>query len=130
MHRYGIEIPDPQLACVPVTSPEGQEYLGAMAAAANYGWANRHILAHEARAAFAAVFGLSPEATGMHLVFDVAHNLAKIESRPTKEELGRYIFLADLEGHREDAKVKKALTAIQGQVSLLKIFGSYPRAPG
>jgi tRNA-splicing ligase RtcB (3'-phosphate/5'-hydroxy nucleic acid ligase) len=80
MHRYEIELPDRQLACVPVRSPEGQEYLGAMAAAANFGWANRHILAHEARAAFAAVFGLSSEATGMHLVFDVAHNLAKIES--------------------------------------------------
>ncbi len=80
MHRYGIEVPDRQLACVPVSSPEGEEYLGAMAAAANFGWANRHILAHEARAAFAAVFELSPEATGMDLVFDVAHNLAKIES--------------------------------------------------
>lgn len=57
-------------------------------------------------------------------------NLAKIESRPTKEELGRYIFLADLEGHREDPKIKKALAAIQGQVSLLKVFGSYPRASG
>ena len=80
MHRYGIEVPDRQLACVPVRSPEGEEYLGAMAAAANFGWANRHILAHEARAAFAAAFELSPEATGMDLVFDVAHNLAKIES--------------------------------------------------
>ena len=80
MHRYGIKVPDRQLACVPVRSPEGEEYLGAMAAAANFAWANRHILAHEARAAFAAAFGLSPEATGMDLVFDVAHNLAKIES--------------------------------------------------
>jgi tRNA-splicing ligase RtcB len=49
MDRYGIELPDRQLACVPVKSPEGQEYLGAMAAAANFGWANRHILAHEAQ---------------------------------------------------------------------------------
>jgi prephenate dehydratase len=57
-------------------------------------------------------------------------NLAKIESRPTKEALGRYIFLADLEGHREDAPVKEALEAVQRQVSLLKVFGSYPRWTG
>ncbi len=80
MKRHEIEVPDRQLACVPVRSPEGQGYLGAMAAAANFAWANRHILAHETREAFAAGMGTSPSATGMDLVFDVAHNLAKIES--------------------------------------------------
>ena len=54
-------------------------------------------------------------------------NLAKIESRPTKESLGRYIFLVDLEGHREDAVVKEALSRLKDQVSELKVFGSYPR---
>ncbi len=54
-------------------------------------------------------------------------NLAKIESRPTKEDLGRYIFLVDLEGHREDATVKEALLDVEGQVSMFKVFGSYPR---
>ena len=54
-------------------------------------------------------------------------NLAKIESRPTRETLGRYIFLVDLEGHRQDAKMIDALDNVQGQVSMLKIFGSYPR---
>jgi tRNA-splicing ligase RtcB len=80
MARHGISVPDRQLACVPVESAEGERYLGAMAAAANFAWANRHVLAHEARRAFAAAFGTSLERTGMELVFDVAHNLAKLES--------------------------------------------------
>lgn len=79
MSRHGISVPDRQLACVPVESAEGEHYLGAMAAAANFAWANRHILAHETRVAFAEAFGTSPEAAGMDLVFDVAHNLAKLE---------------------------------------------------
>ncbi len=80
MSRYDIALPDRQLACVPVSTPEGREYLGAMAASANFAWANRHILAHATRKAFADAFGVSPSATGMSLVFDVAHNLAKIET--------------------------------------------------
>jgi tRNA-splicing ligase RtcB len=80
MSRHGISVPDRQLACVPVESADGKRYLGAMAAAANFAWANRHVLAHEARGAFATAFGTSPERTGMRLVFDVAHNLAKLES--------------------------------------------------
>ena len=79
MTRYGITLPDRQLACVPVQSPEGDQYLRAMEAAANFAWANRHVLAHETRQAFAAAFGVSAEATGMRLVYDVAHNLAKLE---------------------------------------------------
>ncbi len=79
MGRHGISVPDRQLACVPVRSAEGEEYLGAMAAAANFAWANRHVLAHEARGAFATAFGTKRERTGMRLVFDVAHNLAKLE---------------------------------------------------
>jgi tRNA-splicing ligase RtcB len=80
IQKYGIAVPDRQLASVPVDSPEGEHYLGAMAAAANFAWANRHVLAHEARRAFAEAFGTSPERTGMQLVYDVAHNLAKIET--------------------------------------------------
>jgi prephenate dehydratase len=53
-------------------------------------------------------------------------NLAKIESRPTKEALGRYIFLVDLEGHREEHKIKEVLEAVDDKVSMLKVFGSYP----
>lgn len=54
-------------------------------------------------------------------------NLLKVESRPTKQSLGRYVFLLDLAGHREDPPVKQALDALQAQVSMLKLFGSYPR---
>lgn len=79
MSRHEIDVPDRQLACVPVESAEGRRYLAAMAAAANFAWANRHILAHETRVAFAEGFGMTPEDTGMDLVFDVAHNLAKLE---------------------------------------------------
>ena len=54
-------------------------------------------------------------------------NLAKIESRPNKERLGRYIFLVDLDGHREDPLVREALERMESEVSVLKVFGSYPR---
>ncbi|MDH3399228.1 MAG: RtcB family protein, partial [Acidimicrobiia bacterium] len=89
MLKYGVEVPDRQLASVPVDSPEGERYLGAMAASANFGWANRHVLAHEARQAFAVAFGTSPERTGMQLVYDVAHNLAKIETHAIDGALRR-----------------------------------------
>ncbi|MET8804977.1 RtcB family protein [Streptomyces sp. NPDC004546] len=75
MARYGISVPDRQLACTPVDSPEGQDYLGAMAAAANYGRANRQLLSDAARDVFRRTAG-----TGLTLVYDVSHNLAKIES--------------------------------------------------
>lgn len=74
MPRYGIEVPDAQLACAPVDSPEGRAYLGAMAAAANFGRANRQLLSEAARDAFERVFR-----SGLDLVYDVSHNLAKIE---------------------------------------------------
>ncbi|HLT09540.1 MAG TPA: RtcB family protein [Micromonosporaceae bacterium] len=75
MDKYGIKVPDPQLACAPVESPEGRSYLGAMAAAANYGRANRQMMAHGTREAFAAA-GLGE----LRPVYDVSHNLAKMES--------------------------------------------------
>lgn len=75
MSRYGIDVPDRQLACAPVGSPEGADYLGAMAAAANYGRANRQVLAEATRDAFAKVIGRRDLA----LVYDVSHNLAKME---------------------------------------------------
>ncbi len=90
MQRHGITVPDRQLACVPVESGEGRTYLGAMAAAANFAWANRHVLAHEARLAFATALGTSVDSTGMRLVYDVAHNLAKLE---TQEVDGRAMEL-------------------------------------
>ena len=90
MSRHGISVPDRQLACVPVASEEGRAYLGAMAASANFAWANRHILAHAAREAFAEAFGRRMDETGMDLVFDVAHNLAKIETHKVN---GKHIEL-------------------------------------
>jgi tRNA-splicing ligase RtcB len=77
--RYGFELPDPQLACAPVRSPEGQSYLGAMRAAANFAWCNRQLLTHQAREVFARIFGKPWEQLGMDLVYDVAHNIAKFE---------------------------------------------------
>jgi tRNA-splicing ligase RtcB len=77
--RYGIELPDRQLASVPVTSPEGEAYLAAMAAAANFAWANRQIIAHWTRVSFEQVLGKSWEDMGLRQVYDVSHNMAKIE---------------------------------------------------
>ncbi len=77
MGRYRITVPDRQLACAPAGSPEGRAYLGAMAAAANYGRANRQLLTEAAREVFAGTMG-----TGLDLVYDISHNLAKIETHP------------------------------------------------
>ena len=77
--KYGFTLPDWQLACAPVRSPEGQAYLGAMRAAANYAWCNRQLLMHQAREVFAEVFGKPWQKLGMDLVYDVAHNIAKFE---------------------------------------------------
>ncbi len=77
--RYGFTLPDKQLACAPVRSPEGQAYLGAMRSAANYAWCNRQLLTHQAREVFARVFEKPWESLGMDLVYDVAHNIAKFE---------------------------------------------------
>ena len=78
--KYGIDLPDRQLVCAPVESPEGQRYLGAMQAAANFACANRQIMAHLAREAFSDIFRQPPELLGMRQVYDVAHNIAKIET--------------------------------------------------
>ncbi len=77
--KYGINLPDRQLACAPVESPEGRQYLGAMRAAANYAWANRQLLMWQTRELFAEFFGRSWQSLGMDLIYDVAHNIAKIE---------------------------------------------------
>lgn len=79
MQKYGIEVPDRQLACSPVKSPEGQAYLAAMRCAANYAWANRQCITHWVREAFCRVLGKSEEEAGLELIYDVTHNIAKIE---------------------------------------------------
>jgi len=83
MSRYGITVPDPQLACAPVGSTEGKAYLGAMAAAVNYGRANRHALSAAVRRVFAGVTGTGD----LPLVYDVSHNLAKLEYHQVAGEL-------------------------------------------
>jgi tRNA-splicing ligase RtcB len=77
--KYGIKLPDRQLACAPIESKEGQDYLAAMACAANYAWANRQCIAHWTRESFSKIFGKSPDKLGMGQIYDVAHNIAKIE---------------------------------------------------
>lgn len=77
--EHGITLVDRQLACMPFQSPEGRQYFGAMSAAANFAWANRQMITHWVREAFSSVFGQPPEALGMALVYDVAHNIGKIE---------------------------------------------------
>jgi tRNA-splicing ligase RtcB len=79
MQKYGIEVPDRQLACAPVDSPEGQAYLGAMRGAANYAWANRQCITHWVREAFNRVMEIGEFQAGLELIYDVTHNVAKIE---------------------------------------------------
>jgi len=75
-----IELPDRQLACAWIQSQEGKQYLSAMACAANYAYANRQILLHQSREVFHHVLNASPRALGMHLLYDVCHNIAKKET--------------------------------------------------
>jgi tRNA-splicing ligase RtcB len=80
VRRYGIHLPDRELACAPCTSPEASDYLAAMRAAANYAWPNRQCIMHWTREAFQSVLSASPSGLGMSLVYDVAHNIAKVET--------------------------------------------------
>ncbi len=80
LQKYNINVPDRQLACAPVNSSEGKDYLGAMKCAANYAWANRQCLMHLTRRVFERVFNMPWDKMGMYLIYDVAHNIAKIEN--------------------------------------------------
>jgi tRNA-splicing ligase RtcB (3'-phosphate/5'-hydroxy nucleic acid ligase) len=77
--KYGIHLPDRQLACAPINSPEGQKYIAAMRAAANFAWCNRQLLMQQAREVFADHFGRSWQEMQMNLIYDVCHNIAKFE---------------------------------------------------
>ncbi len=78
--KYGIELPDKQLCCAPIESPEGKAYLGAMGAAANFAFANRQMISHWVRETFEEFFKKPAHALGLSLVYDIAHNIAKIET--------------------------------------------------
>jgi len=80
VRKYGINLPDRELVCAPLDSPEGQAYLGAMRAAANFAFANRQLLAHSARKAFEETFAGKAANWHLHQVYDIAHNMGKIES--------------------------------------------------
>jgi tRNA-splicing ligase RtcB len=84
LHRYGITVPDRQLACVPFSSPEGQSYFGAMCAAVNFAFCNRQVIAHRVQEVFGTVLGGRPGAK-LRLVYDVAHNTAKLERYDGRE---------------------------------------------
>lgn len=84
--KYGIELPDRQLVCAPVNSPEGTTYLGAMRAAANFAWCNRQLLMWQTREVFQQLFHRSWEDLDMNLVYDVAHNIAKLEKHTIQGE--------------------------------------------
>jgi tRNA-splicing ligase RtcB len=79
VHQYKIKIPDRELACVPVNSKEGQDYFQAMAASANYAWCNRQLITHWVRESFEKALKTRAEDIDLHLIYDVAHNMAKIE---------------------------------------------------
>jgi len=91
IQRYGLNLPDRQLACTPLQSPEGRDYSGAMTAAANFAWANRQAMAHWAREAFARVFGTTARQLQMIQVYDVAHNIAKWEEHEIDGERRRVV---------------------------------------
>lgn len=80
MQKYAIRVPDRQLACAPVTSPEGRRYIAAMACAANYAWVNRQVMMHLAEHAFRETLDISPTDLGIRLIYDVCHNIAKLET--------------------------------------------------
>ena len=85
MRKYNIQLPDRQLACAPLHSEEGRQYLAAMACAANYAWANRQVMMSLAERAFLEALNISPKELGFRLVYDVCHNIAKFERHKINE---------------------------------------------
>ncbi len=86
-NAYGYNLPDKQLACAPVKSKEGKDYLSAMQAAANFAWNNRQVIMHLAKKSFLQTFKMSESVLGFNLVYDVCHNIAKIEEHNINDEL-------------------------------------------
>mgnify|MGYP001588269780 CR=1 FL=1 len=80
----GIELPDRQLACAKINSERGKRYFSAMACAANYAWVNRQLLMYQTKEAFQTALGISPRSLGMRLLYDICHNIAKIEELPVE----------------------------------------------
>jgi tRNA-splicing ligase RtcB len=87
VHRFGIQLPDRELVCAPLSSPEGQNYLSAMRCAANYAFTNRQILAHNARKAFEQVLSGKVKDPHLYQIYDICHNMGKIETHTINGEL-------------------------------------------
>jgi len=85
-NKYGFKLPDKQLACAPIRSQEGQDYLAAMQAAANFAWNNRQVIMHLAKKVFKETFSMSESELGFKLLYDVCHNIAKIEKHKIGKE--------------------------------------------
>jgi tRNA-splicing ligase RtcB len=85
--KYGFKLPDKQLACAPIKSKEGEDYLSAMQAAANFAWNNRQVIMYLAKKSFMEVFNINESNLGFQLVYDVCHNIAKIEKHKIGNEL-------------------------------------------
>ena len=98
VRRYGIRLPDRELACTPGHSPEGRDYFSAMAGAVNYAFTNRQCITHWVREAFSQVFGQPAEKLGLELVYDVAHNICKVEEHEVGEGKRRKVWV-----HRKGA---------------------------
>ena len=94
MHRYGIDLPDRELVCAPLSSPEGQDYLAAMSAAANYAFVNRQVLTHLIRQSFEVALAGKVQNFHLYQIYDIAHNMAKIETH-------------DVDGRRMDVCVHR-----------------------
>lgn len=91
MRKYGISVPDRELAALPFQSPEAQDYFKAMSAAANFAWANRQLITHWTRESFKQVFKRDPEELGLEIIYDVAHNIAKVEEHVINGERYRVV---------------------------------------
>ncbi|MBS7622992.1 intein-containing RctB family protein [Candidatus Bathyarchaeota archaeon] len=87
--RYRIELPDRELSCAPGKSREAEDYIQAMASACNFAWANRQMITHWTREAFEKIFSRQAEDIGLHLIYDVAHNIAKIEEHQLDSGRGK-----------------------------------------
>lgn len=91
LKKYGITLPDRELACVPNNSEEGEAYRKAMYSALNFAWSNRQMITHWTRKAFEKVFNASENDLNMHLVYDVAHNIAKVEEHKVDDSLKKVV---------------------------------------
>ncbi|UCE72130.1 MAG: RtcB family protein, partial [Nitrospiraceae bacterium] len=89
--KYSIKLPDRELACAPFDSPEARDYMAVMKAAANFAWANRQLIMHWVRESFIRTFSAAPSALGISLIYDVAHNIAKVEEHVVKGQKRKLI---------------------------------------